>query len=614
MVAIDDPALALLTRYRDELFPGVSVVFAGVSDYRRYMESGRGKITGVVEKQDVQNTLETALSFHPEAKTVLVINDNTVSGVSTRRDAEALRPLFAGRVDIRFLPPSTFDEARTAIGELPPDAIVLIHSYSTDRVGKALSTRETTRLVVTAANIPVYTLHKHRLGDGVVGGFLLDGEKHGRMAADLAIRVLMGMDASTIPVEDTSTSRPMFDFVQLKRFGIPLDKLPKDSVVLNKPVTVFETHAKFAFGVLLAVAFLSLLVALLVTALLRLKRAEEALRLTQYCVDKSPIAFCMVSEEGKIETGNESMCRHLGYAPEEFSKLTVFNFDPAIDPCKFKEHWDMVHSAGFRTLETVHRRKDGTTFPVEVTINHLNYKGRDVVYSFSKDISERKAAEREQAGLREQLFQSQKMETVGLLAGGVAHDFNNLLTAIMGYSELMMTDLPDGDPIRKKLEQIQQAADLARVLTMRLLAFSRKQVLRLDVVDVGGHRPRPGAGDPPNDPGEHPDRVLVGGEPGLVHADKGQIEQVLMNLAVNARDAMPGGGTLTIETRNVDLDESYASAHPAVVARPVRDALGHRHRRRDGRGDPARASSSRSSPRRGRARARGWGSRPCTGS
>ncbi len=226
VVAIDDPALALLTRYRDELFPGVSVVFAGVSDYRRYLESGRGKITGVVEKQDVQNTLETALSFHPEAKTVLVINDNTVSGVSTRRDAEALRPLFAGRVDIRFLPPSTFDEARTAIGELPPDAIVLIHSYSTDRVGKALSTRETTRLVVTAANIPVYTLHKHRLGDGVVGGFLLDGEKHGRMAADLAIRVLMGMDASTIPVEDTSTSRPMFDFVQLKRFGIPLDKLP----------------------------------------------------------------------------------------------------------------------------------------------------------------------------------------------------------------------------------------------------------------------------------------------------------------------------------------------------------------------------------------------------
>ena len=411
-------------------------------------------------------------------------------------------------------------------------------------------------------------MHKNRLGDGVVGGFLLDGEKHGRMAADLAIRVLMGMDPSTIPVEETSTSRPMFDFAQLERFGIPLDKLPPGSVVLNKPVTVFETHGKFAFGALLAVVFLTLLVALLVTALLRLKRAEEALRLTQYCIDKSPIAFHMVSGEGKVETVNESMCRHLGYTPGEFSKLTVFDFDPTIDPRTFKERRNKVHSNGTMTVESVHRRKDGSEFPVEVTINHLKYKGRDVTYSFSKDISERKAAEREQAGLREQLFQSQKMETVGLLAGGVAHDFNNLLTPILGYSELMMAGLPEGDPNRKKLEHIHQAADLARVLTMRLLAFSRKQVLRLDVVDVGdivrGLEPVIRRTIRENIRIE----TVVGEEPGLVRADKGQIEQALLNLAVNAQDAMPGEGTLTIEARNVDLDDSCASARPEVVPGP----------------------------------------------
>ena len=154
----------------------------------------------------MQNTLETALSFHPEAKTVLVVNDNTVSGVSTRRDAEALRPFYSGRVDIRFLPPSTFDEVRTAIGELPGNAIVLVQSYSTDRIGKTLSGPDSTRVVASAARVPVYVMHESRFVPGVVGGFLLDGEKHGRMAADFAIRVLHGR--WTRPRSPWRTRRP----------------------------------------------------------------------------------------------------------------------------------------------------------------------------------------------------------------------------------------------------------------------------------------------------------------------------------------------------------------------------------------------------------------------
>ncbi|MBE0603370.1 MAG: PrpR N-terminal domain-containing protein, partial [Deltaproteobacteria bacterium] len=135
----------------------------------------------------------------------------------------------------------------------------------------------------------------------------------------------------------------------------------------------------------------------------------------------------------------------------------------------------------------------------------------------------------ERENLKERLFQSQKMETVGLLAGGVAHDFNNLLTPILGYSEMMMTGLPEGNPDRKKLEQIHQAADMARVLTMRLLAFGRKQMLRLDVLDMGtivrGLEPvirRTIREDIRIE-------TVVGGEPGLVRADKGQIEQALLN-------------------------------------------------------------------------------------
>ena len=566
--ALDNPAMDLLTRHREELFPGVPVVFSGISDYRRYMESGRGKITGVVEKHDVRNTLETALSFHPGAKEILVVNDNTSSGILGRLEAEAEAPRFSGRAAVRFLPPSTFDEARTAIGDLSPDAIVLIQSFTTDRAGKTLSGPEGVLALASAARGPVYVVHKSRLVPGVMGGFLLDGEKHGRAAADLALRVLMGMDTSEVPVEDASSSSPTFDFTQLERFGIPLDRLPPGSILVNKPSTVFETHRKFALGALLAVLSLSLLVGLLVAALFRLKRAEEAVRLTQYCIDKSPIAFCTVSEDGEVLSVNESMCGILGYEAGELTGMRVFDFNLTLTPKVFLEHREKVFTVGFRTFEAVYRRKDGSTFPVEVTTNHLDYKGKRILYSFVKDISERKAAEREQASLKEQLFQSQKMETVGLLAGGVAHDFNNLLMPILGYSELMMMGRPEGDPDRKKLEQIHQAADLAKALTMRLLAFSRKQMLRLEAVDVGdivrGLEPVIRRTIRENIRIE----TVAGDGPATARADKGQIEQALLNLAVNAQDAMPEGGTLTIEAGNVDIDESRAADRPEAARGP----------------------------------------------
>jgi PAS domain S-box-containing protein len=167
--------------------------------------------------------------------------------------------------------------------------------------------------------------------------------------------------------------------------------------------------------------------------------------------------------------------------------------------------------------------------------------------------------------LEEQLRQSQKMEAVGRLAGGIAHDFNNVLTAILGYSQMLLTDLSEGDPRREDVREIEQAANRAATLTRQLLAFSRRQVLQPQVLDL-------------NALVENLDKFLrrligedidlrVHASPDLwlVSADSGQVEQVIMNLAVNSRDAMPTGGKLTIETGNVVLDAAYAQRHIAVT-------------------------------------------------
>ena len=186
------------------------------------------------------------------------------------------------------------------------------------------------------------------------------------------------------------------------------------------------------------------------------------------------------------------------------------------------------------------------------------------LFGISRDITGRKRAEGEKARLQEQLQHSQKMETIGRLAGGVAHDFNNLLTVIIGYSEMLLAQLTSGDPMYDSMAEIRKAGERAAVLSRQLLVLSRKQIVPskvLDVndvvVDITGMLVRVIGEDI---------RLETDLSPSLgrVRADAGQLQQVLMNLAVNARDAMPSGGCLLIRTENVELDESYAQQHSEV--------------------------------------------------
>jgi len=184
------------------------------------------------------------------------------------------------------------------------------------------------------------------------------------------------------------------------------------------------------------------------------------------------------------------------------------------------------------------------------------------------DVSARKRAEVEREQLEEQLAASQKMEAIGMLAGGVAHDFNNLLSVILSFSEMVLEDLAEPDPMREDMLEVQHAGQRGAALTRQLLAFSRKQVLQPEPLDLNTtatglekmlRRIL----------GEDIEFVLtLAPDLGLVHADPGQVEQVLMNLVVNARDAMLDGGSLTIETSNVELDDEYALHHVGMTPGP----------------------------------------------
>ena len=222
-------------------------------------------------------------------------------------------------------------------------------------------------------------------------------------------------------------------------------------------------------------------------------------------------------------------------------------------------------------------RRDGSLIWVDIQVAEILWEGEPAIQSTVLDITERKRAEQALRQSEAQLRQVQKMEAVGQLAGGVAHDFNNLLTVITGRAELLLLRLAADDPHRRDVELVRKTADRAASLTQQLLAFSRKQMLQPRVLDLNGvvagmaQMLKPLIGET-IELESALDPTL-----GRVKADPAQIEQIVLNLAVNARDAMPQGGRLTIATGNVELDDAFVAAHPGSSAGPhamlsVRDA------------------------------------------
>jgi two-component system cell cycle sensor histidine kinase/response regulator CckA len=245
------------------------------------------------------------------------------------------------------------------------------------------------------------------------------------------------------------------------------------------------------------------------------------------------------------------------YSADEFHHMGLEDVQAEDEARRFLE--SMNSSGGTVPGTWRHRARSGRLIDVEIAVHEIEYGGKPAQLAVIMDVTGRRQ-------LEDQLRQAQKMEAVGMLAGGVAHDFNNLLTIITGYSQLILNSLGPHDGNRHSAEQIMKAGERAAALTKQLLAFSRRQVLQPKVLElnklVSGLTTML-----QRLIGEDIElRLALEPDLGRISADPGQIEQVLMNLVVNARDAMPKGGILTIETRNVHLDETYTARHISVKA------------------------------------------------
>ena len=563
IIALDDAAVEMLTTYREELFPDIPVVFAGITSFDKYAAKGLRGITGVLETQDVKDTIDVALRLHPNTREILAISDMTVSGISAQRALKAIQPVYDARVKIRIFSAYTFEEARATVAALPTNAIVLLNSYATDSEGKTLSTKDSTRMIVSAAKVPVYGVHENRFGDGIVGGYLLSGREQGRRAARIVLRILAGEDLDAIPIKDAGTAIPMFDYKQMERFDIPLSKLPEGSVIINEPVSVFTTHGKFAITIIAVLIILAVVTSLLAFFIVRLLQARAELRKKTEELDRifnlSLDVICIASFDGRLIRLNPAWESTLGYRLDELEGRKFFDLIHP-DDVEVSRKTLAALAAGRTVFDFANRNlcKDGT-------YRWLEWRSKPyqdaLVYAVGRDITGRKKAEEEKNELRSQLQQAQKMESVGRLAGGVAHDFNNMLSVILGYSELALEQTDPALQLHGALRKIMKAARHSADITRQLLAFARKQTVSPKVLDI--NRTVAGmTGMLRRFIGEDIDLVWLPGEAVWpVRMDPGQIDQILVNLCVNARDAIADVGKLTIETGKVEFDEAYCAHH-----------------------------------------------------
>ncbi len=412
-------------------------------------------------------------------------------------------------------------------------------------------------------NIDSYNVVFNAINDAV---FIHDAESGAILKVNEAMLTMYGYshdEISTLTIDDVSAGEPPYD----QSHGLERIR----NVLAGEP-QLFEWHAKKKngqkFWVEVSLSLASLSDSRRVLAVVRditqrkkteqlHKETKQLLEFTKFTVNQAKIAVFWCHANGFFFYVNDTSCEWLQYSREELMSMHVADINPEFPREAWESHWQEIKTHGLVTMQSVHRRKNGEIYPVEIYSNYVRFEGKEYKLAFVHDISAQKLAEEEKVALEDRLRQAQKMEAIGTLAGGVAHDLNNMLSPILGYTELLQRGVNQNDRRWAKLNEIYKAGLRARNLTRQLLSFGRKQPLTIKTIDL-------------NEVIEGFERMLhrtirenvviqkqLAESLPPIDGDVGQVEQIILNLAINAQDAMPHGGTLTIETDVVHLDEKF---------------------------------------------------------
>jgi len=568
IITTDDNALKFVVKYHEEVFAKAPVSFCGINDYQEAMFKGSKGFTGLVEVLDIKPTIDLALKLHPRTRKVVVVVDNTPTGIGQRKDVAAVVQQYES-LKFEYLKGEDLsnEELFEKLQNLPRDSMVLLTVWLRDKNNNYLPTDEGGPLISSNATVPVYGIIDMYMGHGITGGKLLNSQTHGKIAAEIALRILDGERPSDIPVLIKSTNPYMFDYQQLDRWGISLSALPEGSVVTNKPFSIYDEYKRLIWSVVAIIVLLVVFVTFLAGNIQHLKRVEKALRESEgkyrAIFENIQDVYYEASIDGTILEISPSIKNVSQYSRKELIEKSLYDiYTNSKDRDEFLKL--ILDNGKVSDFEIYLTDKDGSQRPCSIsTLLIRDEQGNPVkLVGSMRDISERKRAENERKRLEAQIQQSQKMESIGTLAGGIAHDFNNILFSMIGFTELALDDANKGELQHRNLQEVLIAGNRAKDLVQQILAFSRqadqeqklvqikfvvKEVLKLLRASM-------------------PSTIEIEQNiqsNALVMGDSTQIHQVLMNLCTNAAHAIKDkGGLLTVNLSNVELDSELISNHP----------------------------------------------------
>lgn len=556
VIVSDDDAFNFSLKYRDQLFPEVPIVFCGVNDLSSE-DLQSGNLTGVVEAFDLAGTLDIALKLHPQRRHMIVVGDTSTAGLAIRHQIEELLPAYPEKLEVSYWTQLSLEEVQQRVGTLPDDVFLFFIPYYQQIGNRFYSAEEVMEAIYRYSRVPLYTTWEFLLGHGAVGGNMISGLEHGRQATLMALGILNGERADSIPVSLRPDGVYLFDFKVMQQLQIDEDLLPEGSIVINAPKAFYELPRELFWAIIISCVLLLLTVFFLgINMIVRRqveRRMKEQLTFQETLIDTIPQLVSWKDSRGRYVGANRTFASFfgLGEVGEVVNKTTS---DVVTDEnyVKWSTSADTAVVSGIEAFRKV-RRKIVNPDSQESWLEVNKVPLRDQHGRISGILTTAENITREW-NLEKQLLQSQKMEAIGTLAGGIAHDFNNILTSIVNSTELAIGDVPSDSQTEQDLERVLKAAHRGGRVVKQITAFSRptqegfrstdcaaviSEVIHLMEVSL-------------------PSNIVIESyiSPSIqpIHADPTQIHQALMNLCTNAFHSLrEQGGVLQIRLEETSL-------------------------------------------------------------